>query len=125
MTSHRTICLTGARGGSGTSTVAAALALAAARHHSTELIAHDRDAMAALLGLPADDRDIPASVAPQLDLRADPGSASVVVIDAGDVSASVFSRPTRTVPPSWVGRLPEIGWPALLTGSLGAAFLAH
>ena len=52
MTSPRTICLTGARGGSGTSTVAAALALFAARQHPTELVAHNRDDMAALLGLP-------------------------------------------------------------------------
>src|SRR4051812_8917970 len=48
----------------------------------------------------------------------------VVVVDAGDVPASVYARTPRTAPPSWAGWLPAIGWPATLTGSLGVAFLA-
>ena len=53
----RTIALTGARGGHGTTTVAAALALFAARHGSTVLLADDPTSSAALLGVvhaPAD-----------------------------------------------------------------------
>ena len=85
MTSPRTICLTGARGGSGTSTVAAALALLAARHHPTELVAPNVDDMAALLGLPSTGNPETLNVAPQLDLRLCGGSgvAELVVIDAG------------------------------------------
>ncbi len=53
-----TITLTGARGGQGTSTTAAALALLAARRgHRVELITDDLDTMTALLGLPAPSDD--------------------------------------------------------------------
>ena len=50
---EQTITVVGARGGSGTSTIAAAAALFAARIVATELVAADVDSAAALLGLGA------------------------------------------------------------------------
>jgi len=47
----QTITIAGARGGSGTTTVAAATALLLGGHAATELVAAERDATAALLGL--------------------------------------------------------------------------
>jgi CO dehydrogenase nickel-insertion accessory protein CooC1 len=47
----RTITVAGARGGSGTTTVAAATALVLAGHAATELVAAERDTTAALVGL--------------------------------------------------------------------------
>src|SRR5687768_14326621 len=81
--STRTISISGARGGHGASTVAAALALHAARHDPTELIAHDPEGMAALLGLAAPPPDdAPLTIAPQLDLGRRAGSCpALVVID--------------------------------------------
>lgn len=55
------ITVTGARGGHGASTIAAALALFAAGHGRTILTAHDPDTVAALLGLPATDDDLAVS----------------------------------------------------------------
>jgi hypothetical protein len=81
-----TITLAGVRGGQGTSTTAAALALHAARRaERVELVAHDADATAALLGLstaPAADQGI--ALTEQLTLRTEPsGTALVVIVDAG------------------------------------------
>jgi hypothetical protein len=81
----RTITITGARGGQGTSTVAAALAVFTAGHHPTALITADRMAMAALLGLP-DPADVAATVTDRLTLSPETGATSgaeVLVIDAG------------------------------------------
>ena len=81
----QTITVVGARGGSGTSTIAAAAALFAARIVATELVARDVDSAAAMLGLSAPgDSDVPMDVAERLTLASVPtGSASVAVIDAG------------------------------------------
>jgi hypothetical protein len=81
-----TITLAGVRGGQGTSTTAAALALHAARRaERVELVAHDADATAALLGLstaPAAGEGI--ALTEQLTLRTEPsGTAPVVIVDAG------------------------------------------
>lgn len=81
---EQTITVAGARGGSGTSTVAAAIALLAARHASTELVAADLDTTAALLGLTTtQDGAAPIEVVPRLTLTSTPsGSASIAVVDA-------------------------------------------
>jgi hypothetical protein len=91
----QTITVVGARGGSGTSTIAAAAALFAARIVATELVARDVDSAAALLGLGASGApDAPMDVAEQLTLASVPtGSASVAVIDAGRLD-QLDDRPT-------------------------------
>ena len=81
------VMLSGARGGQGTSTVAAALALYAADRSSTQLVATDLAAAAALLGLPETTGD-ETPVTDRLMLTAEPsGDPAVRVIDAGAVSA--------------------------------------
>jgi hypothetical protein len=82
----RTILLTGARGGQGTTTVAAALALYAAGHGSTELVT-DVPSTAALIGIPMPVTDESVEVAPNLTLVTtatafDQPSPQTVVIDA-------------------------------------------
>ena len=80
----RTITVAGARGGSGASTVAAGIALCAARYATTELVAAERDTTAALLGLPGtQDARTAIDVADRLTLTTTPtGSAEIAVIDA-------------------------------------------
>jgi len=89
----RTITLVGARGGQGTSTVAAALATDLACSGPVTLLAHDAVAMAQLLGtpqpLPGGD---PVAVVPGLTLAGLEGyPGPVTVIDAGPAA---LSRPT-------------------------------
>jgi hypothetical protein len=48
----------------------------------------------------------------------------VVVIDAGDEPGPTFFRPPPTPESWWESWLPPIDWPAMLTGALGAVFLA-
>ena len=81
----QTITVVGARGGTGTSTIAAAAALCAARVVSTELVARDVESAAALLGLGASGTpDAPMDVAEHLTLvSAATGVAPVSVTDAG------------------------------------------
>jgi hypothetical protein len=81
-----TITLAGVRGGQGTSTTAAALALFAARHTDrVELVAHDLDTTAALVGIPTPpDPEHGAAITEQLTLRSVPSqTAAVVITDAG------------------------------------------
>jgi len=85
-----TVTLVGARGGSGTSTVAAALALHAAGDTPTSLLTHDPTAMARLLGttgaLPAPDH--PFAAGPGLTVAGLEGpSDAVTIIDAGCAAA--------------------------------------
>jgi hypothetical protein len=88
-----TITVAGVRGGQGTSTTAAALALFAARRTDrVELVAHDLDTMAALVGVPTPaDPERGAAIAERLTLRAAPSpTAAIVITDAGllrDVAA--------------------------------------
>ncbi|HEY5171179.1 MAG TPA: hypothetical protein VIK54_05575, partial [Acidimicrobiia bacterium] len=91
----QTITVVGARGGSGTSTIAAAAALFAARIVATELVARDVDSAAALLGLGAPgDPDAPMDVAEHLTLASAPtGTASVAVVDGGRLD-ELDDRPT-------------------------------
>jgi len=80
---QRTITVTGARGGHGASTVAAAMALFAARHRPTTLVARDLWAAAVLLGL-ADPGEGAVEVTPALTLAREPADrADVVVVDGG------------------------------------------
>ena len=91
----QTITVVGARGGSGTSTIAAAAALFAARIVATELVACDVDSAAALLGLGAPgDPEVPMDVAERLTLASAPtGAASVTVVDGGRLD-QLDDRPT-------------------------------
>jgi hypothetical protein len=79
----------GARGGQGTSTVAAAVALFAAGHRPTRLVATEPDAVAALLGITAPSpRDArPAPVTERLELANEPvdDDETLTVVDAGRV----------------------------------------
>jgi hypothetical protein len=81
----RTITITGARGGQGTSTVAAAVALLAAGHARTVLASADPRSMAALLGVPAPQAaDLEVEITPTLRLSDSPADDDeVLVIDAG------------------------------------------
>ena len=87
-----TINLTGARGGQGTSTTAAALGLLAARRgHRVELITDTPDTMNALLGLsnPPDDEADAVEVVPGFTLRSEPsGSAALVITDTGILTSA-------------------------------------
>jgi hypothetical protein len=81
-----TVTLAGVRGGQGASTTAAALALLAARRtERVELVAHDIDTMAALMGVPTPaDPERGVAITEQLTLRSAPSkTAQVVIIDAG------------------------------------------
>lgn len=81
----RTIVVTGARGGQGTTTVAAALALHAARDGDAVLIAPPQQGAAALLGVPAVQRGESVEVTAHLMLVAPPMAvtAATVVVDGG------------------------------------------
>ena len=81
----QTIMLIGTRGGSGTSTVAAALAVFCAGHAPTDLVSNEPSAVATLLGLASHvDEDTPRDVTPDLRLLERPAdSARVTVVDGG------------------------------------------
>jgi hypothetical protein len=93
----RTIQVTGARGGQGTSTIAASLAVLAAGHGPTLLCSDEPAITAALLGvsLPLTDDDV-VEVAPNLDLATaaagsvTPPGYNVIVIDAGRIPTGPF-----------------------------------
>lgn len=95
----RTIQVTGARGGQGTSTIAASLAVLAAGHGSTLLCSEEPAITAALLGvaMPLTDDDV-VEVAPNLDLATAAGGSvtppgyNMIVIDAGRIPAGPFDR---------------------------------
>ena len=81
-----TVTLVGARGGSGASTVAAALALHTAEDVPTSLLTHDPTAMARLLGTtgPIPSPSEPFAVGPTLTVGGlDGPRATVTIIDAG------------------------------------------
>ncbi|MGE0306654.1 MAG: cellulose synthase operon protein YhjQ/BcsQ, partial [Acidimicrobiia bacterium] len=88
MPTHNVI-LNGARGGQGTSTIAAALALAAATHRETHLVVADLAANSALLGIPEPIGD-EAIVANNLTLTtALTGEPDVRIIDAGPIATTI------------------------------------
>ncbi|MEW6474378.1 MAG: hypothetical protein AB1679_19165 [Actinomycetota bacterium] len=91
-----TITLVGARGGQGTSTVAAALALHAADDLPTVLLTHDPTAMARLLGttgaIPAPPE--PFAVGPTLTVASlDGPKQTVTIIDAGHAEQAAARLP--------------------------------
>jgi hypothetical protein len=91
-----TVTLIGARGGSGTSTVAAALALHTAEEVPTALLTHDPTAMARLLGttgaVPAPDH--PFAAGPRLTVAGLEGPrATVTIIDAGPAATAAHASP--------------------------------
>ena len=80
----RTITVTGARGGHGASTIAAVLALFAAKHGRTTLVADDHWAAAVLLGLPeVDDEVIEVIAGLSLARHAPAEPGDTLVVDAG------------------------------------------
>ena len=95
----RTIQVTGARGGQGTSTIAASLAVLAAGHGPTLLCSDEPAITAALLGvtLPLSDDDV-VEMAPNLDLVTAAGGSvtplgyNMIVIDAGRIPPGTFER---------------------------------
>ena len=91
------VILTGARGGQGTSTIAAAIALYAATHVSTQLVAADMSASAVLLGLPEPSHD-QVTITGQFTLasRAS-GRPAVRIVDAGTTTTSVAGGGVRLV----------------------------
>lgn len=97
---NRTIVLTGARGGQGTSTVAAALALLAAEHGPTIICSEDPTTTAALIGIPLALDEECVSVRPGLAIA--PLSGEVLehvdddvtlVVDAGRTPYGPFDHP--------------------------------
>jgi hypothetical protein len=100
----RTIQVTGARGGQGTSTVAASLAVLAAGHGPTLLCSDEPAITAALLGLPLPLTDDPVvEIAPNLDLATFTGGTvtperyNIIVTDAGRFPAGPFDRTDATL----------------------------
>lgn len=92
----RTITFTGARGGHGTTTVAAVVALHAARHAPTVLVSPDIDAACALLGASCSG-DAAIDVFPGLSLAADRPDAAdsrLVVVDEGTLASKPPGDPT-------------------------------
>lgn len=85
----RTILVTGARGGQGTTTVAACLALYAAASGDVALVSADEAAARLLLGLPAED-DGPTLVGGRLVLASPttPVRVATVVADGGRLGSS-------------------------------------
>ena len=81
------ITIAGARGGQGTSTIAAVLAMFAAEHRTTRLSSTEPAAIAALLGLPPPDADqiVPVRVIDQLELTTEPEEGVLTVADVGRI----------------------------------------
>ena len=76
----RTIAFAGAKGGQGTTTVAAATAVLAASHAPTTLVTHDLTDAAALFGLPRPASSDPVRVTETLWLSSEPVEGSTVVV---------------------------------------------
>jgi hypothetical protein len=99
----RTIVLTGARGGQGTSTVAAALAILAAGHGPTQLVPDDPRSTAALMGVvPVLDKEW-VEVCPNLTMATNShhvvltGHPATTVIDGGRIPNGPFDE--DSIPP--------------------------
>lgn len=96
----RTIVLTGARGGQGTSTVAVALAALAARHGPTQLVPDDPRATAALMGVAIALDAEWVEVAPNLTMATNghhvvlTGNPATTVIDGGRIPNGPFDEDT-------------------------------
>ena len=91
----RTISLTGARGGHGTTTIAAALALFAAGHQRTALVSSD-PSTSALIGVASSVENTVIEVTPTLALAGESSSiaalaAELIVIDASTATSGPHS----------------------------------
>jgi hypothetical protein len=94
----RTITFVGARGGHGTSTVAAAAALFAASEQRTILVSDDPGASAALVGAPMPIGEECVDVTPRLTLTVRPelhADAEVIVVDAGRLASEAAVEAPR------------------------------
>ncbi len=81
------ISVVGARGGSGTSTIAAALALAGRSMVATDLVTTEPVVMSALLGIAAP-AEYPAEIMANLTLSTEPsGTAELTVVDGGTLTS--------------------------------------
>jgi hypothetical protein len=95
----RTITFIGARGGHGTSTIAAAAALFAAAEQRTILVSDDPAASAALVGAPMPVGAECVDVTPRLTLTTRPelhADAEVIVVDAGRLATEATVEAPRT-----------------------------
>jgi len=95
----RMITFIGARGGHGTSTVAATAALFAATEQRTILVSADPGASAALVGAPMPIGGECLDVTPRLTLTARPelhADAEVIVVDAGRLASEATVEAPRT-----------------------------
>src|SRR3546814_21056500 len=90
------VCSSAPRGGHGTTTVAAAVAIHAARTRPTTLVSPDPPAATALLGLPGGAEPAPIDVLPTLTVAADMPATSTdpaLVVDAGTLAARSAGGP--------------------------------
>jgi hypothetical protein len=88
-----TVTVVGARGGAGTSTIAAVLALTGRTMVRTELVAHEPDITAALIGAGLPD-ELPGEIVPNLTLATEPtGGAGLCIVDAGTLTKTT-DRPS-------------------------------
>jgi len=98
----RTIVLTGARGGQGTSTVAAALAVLAAGHGPTQFVPDDPSSTSALLGVPITTEEEWAEVCPNLVMATNARQVTLqrhpttTVIDCGRLPNGPFDGESST-----------------------------
>lgn len=98
----RTIILTGARGGQGTSSVAAALAVLAAGHGPTQLVPDDPRSTAALLGVPITTDEEWAEICPNLVMATNARQVTLqrhpttTVIDGGRLPNGPFDEASST-----------------------------
>ena len=91
---NKTVTLIGARGGHGTSTIAAVLALAAADDIPTTILTHDPVAMARLLGATPPMPTEPFVAAPNLTVAGlDGPRADLTIVDAGPAASVATPLP--------------------------------
>lgn len=90
----RTIAISGARGGQGASTVAAALAVLAAGHHRTTLVSDEPDVAAAILGIPRPLHGDAIEVTPTLTLGETPAvGTEITVVDIAPAATPFPHQP--------------------------------
>lgn len=92
-----TIGVIGARGGQGTSTIAAALALLASRDRSVGLIASNPSDLATIVGISAAVGDDAIDVSDELTVARRPQPGRVNVVDCGALQHGTMARPAKFV----------------------------
>ena len=92
-----TVTVVGARGGAGTSTIAAVPALTGRTMVRTELVAHEPDITAALLAVGLPD-ELPGEIVPNLTLTTAPaGGVELCVVDAGTLAKTTSGAGERRI----------------------------